>query len=374
MAGITGASSTNGDMESDTGSGSRTARGTSGASTRSTPTSRLGRGLGSLIPAVAPSIQSAADLMAQRPRSVGAPALAAAGQGIATPIKQVHAASNPVATEEVIELPISQVARNARQPRERFDDRALAALAESIERNGLLQPVVVRRLSVPRGTLRFELIAGERRLRAFEKLSKTSIPALVRDVDEAASGVLALIENVQREDLNPIERATALKRLQADFGWTQQQAAERVGLERATVANLLRLTELDPFVSGCVREGRLSQGHAKALLALEDSHVRRTVAERSMHDEWSVRQVEREVQRLKRAGAGAVPTAVPVKTRATVPVTDLEKRLGSFLGTRVSISKGKKLGTGRLTIEFYSLDQFDGLMTRFGFDPNNLRD
>jgi ParB family chromosome partitioning protein len=310
------------------------------------------------------------------------PPKASGGRSTTTPTTQPAAATQlghserSDGIETVIELTTSSIVRNARQPRERFEDRALSALADSISQNGLLQPIIVRRLSVPRGTLQYELIAGERRLRAFEKLGKKSIPAIVRQVGDTESGVLALVENVQREDLNPIERATALKRLQADFGWTQQQAAERIGLDRATVANLIRLTELDPFVTGCVREGKLSQGHAKALLAVDDAQARRAVAERALHDEWSVRQIEREVQRLKAASSmdGAVSSLTPPKPRVTAQVTDLEKRLGSHLGTKVAISKGKKLGTGKLTIDFYSLDQFDGLMNRLGFDPNNLRD
>lgn len=282
--------------------------------------------------------------------------------------------STPRAGEAIEELQISLIARNMRQPRERFDERALKALGESIQLHGLIQPIVVRRLTVPRGTKRFELIAGERRMRAFEAIGRSTIPAIIRTTDDASSAALALIENVQREDLNPIERAVALKRLITDFSWTQQQAGDRIGLDRASVANLLRLNELDAFTSSCVREGQLSQGHAKALLSIADPAVRRAIAERSLHDEWSVRQVEREVQRLKSA-AGLAPIPVAPSTRhPSAQISDLEKRLGTHLGTKVTITKGRKPGTGTLSIDFYSLAQFDGILDRLNFDANSLND
>lgn len=276
--------------------------------------------------------------------------------------------------EAVQEIQISLIARNTRQPRERFDDRAIAQLADSIGLHGLLQPITVRKLSSPRGGKTFELIAGERRLKAFEVLKRSAIPALVRVADDSQSATLALIENIQREDLNPMERAKGLERLIGEFGWTQQQAGERVGLDRATVANLLRLTELDSFTASCVRDGRLSQGHAKALLAIDNPQIRRSLAERALHDEWSVRHLEREVQRAKGTpGSGLASVAQPPR-RASVPITDLERRLGAFLGTKIAIRKGRKSGSGSMTIKFFSLDQFDGILNRLGFDPNNLSD
>ena len=274
----------------------------------------------------------------------------------------------------VVDLNISFIARNARQPREKFDDRAIASLADSIRQHGLLQPIIVRKLLVPVRGKTYELIAGERRLRAFESLGKSHIPAIARDANEAQSAVFALIENVQREDLNPLERSKALQRLITDFSWTQQQAAEKVGLDRATVANLLRLNDLDPFSAGCVREGRLTQGHAKALLAIDNLQARRVIAERALHDEWSVRQIEREVQRVKSASGLVALTASAPARRPSAQIGDLEKRLGMHLGSRVRLKKGRKLGTGTLSIQFFSLDQFDGILQKMGFDSNNLSD
>jgi ParB family chromosome partitioning protein len=283
----------------------------------------------------------------------------------------------PVATQTisgtaVVEISISFIARNSRQPREKFDDRAIQSLAESIRQHGLLQPVVIRKLRIPHGGKTHELIAGERRLRAFESLERITIPSITRDADEAQSAVFALIENVQREDLNPLERSKALQRLITEFSWTQQQAAEKVGLDRATVANLLRLNDLDPFSAGCVREGRLSQGHAKALLAIDNLPARRAIAEKALHDEWSVRQIEREVQRVRAASGLTSAQVPPPPRRGSAQVGDLERRVGLHIGSKVKIKKGRKAGTGTLTIQFFTLDQFDGILQKMGFDPNNL--
>ncbi len=343
--------------------------------------SRLGRGLGTLIPAASAKVSAAteseprkqADAPQQTPQQAQKQGAGQASDGSTWNTPQRDGAGSTAGTA-VFELELSFIARNARQPREKFDDRAIATLAESITQHGLIQPVVVRKLTLPVGGKTYELIAGERRLRAFEKLAKTKIPAIVMAADDAASAVLALIENVQREDLNPLERAVALKRLITDFSWTQQQAAAQVGIDRASVANLLRLIDLDPFTSGCVREGRLSQGHAKALLSIENVQARRAIAEKALHDEWSVRQVEREVQRIKSASGLTAPVNPPTVRKGATQVGDLEKRLGQFIGSKVQIKQGRKSGTGTLSITFYSLDQFDGILQRLGFDPNSLKD
>ena len=358
------------------------------------PTSRLGRGLGSLIPAAPQQPFPPVALPATKPESDKSPSTAS------TPVKMPIALNVPLAiqspltnptiqsierstgnipvatpaipTTAVVEMNISFIARNSRQPREKFDDRAIQSLAESIRQHGLLQPIVIRKLRIPLGGKTHELIAGERRLRAFESLGRTAIPSITRDADEAQSAVFALIENVQREDLNPLERSKALQRLITEFSWTQQQAAEKVGLDRATVANLLRLNDLDPFSAGCVREGRLSQGHAKALLAIDNLQARRSIAEKALHDEWSVRQIEREVQRVKTVSGLTSAQAPSPPRRGSAQVGDLERRVGLHIGSKVKIKKGRKAGTGSLTIQFFTLDQFDGILQKMGFDPNNL--
>ena len=364
------------------------------ATGKQVPTSRLGRGLGSLIPAAPQQPFQTVALPATKPESDKSPSTASAPvkmpialnvplaiqsplinptiQSIERSTGNIPVATPSTPTTAVVEMNISFIARNSRQPREKFDDRAIQSLAESIRQHGLLQPVVIRKLRIPHGGKTHELIAGERRLRAFESLGRTAIPSITRDADEAQSAVFALIENVQREDLNPLERSKALQRLITEFSWTQQQAAEKVGLDRATVANLLRLNDLDPFSAGCVREGRLSQGHAKALLAIDNIQARRAIAEKALHDEWSVRQIEREVQRVKTV-SGLTPAQAPLPPRrGSAQVGDLERRVGLHIGSKVKIKKGRKAGTGTLTIQFFTLDQFDGILQKMGFDPNNL--
>ena len=358
------------------------------------PISRLGRGLGSLIPAAPQQPFQPVALPGTKPESDKSPSPASAPvkipialnvplaiqspltnptiQSVERSTGNIPVATPVIPTTAVVEMNISFIARNSRQPREKFDDRAIQSLAESIRQHGLLQPVVIRKLRIPYGGKTHELIAGERRLRAFESLGRTAIPSITREADEAQSAVFALIENVQREDLNPLERSKALQRLITEFSWTQQQAAEKVGLDRATVANLLRLNDLDPFSAGCVREGRLSQGHAKALLAIDNLPARRAIAEKALHDEWSVRQIEREVQRVKAASGLTSAQAPPPPRRGSAQVGDLERRVGLHIGSKVKIKKGRKAGTGTLTIQFFTLDQFDGILQKMGFDPNNL--
>ena len=375
----------------DSASNSQSSTPTTG---KQVPISRLGRGLGSLIPAAPQQPFQPVALPVNKPDSDKSPSPASSPvkmpialnvplaiqspltnptiQSIERSTGNIPVATTAIPTTAVIEMNISFIARNSRQPREKFDDRAIQSLAESIRQHGLLQPVVIRKLRIPHGGKTHELIAGERRLRAFESLGRTAIPSITRDADEAQSAVFALIENVQREDLNPLERSKALHRLITEFSWTQQQAAEKVGLDRATVANLLRLNDLDPFSAGCVREGRLSQGHAKALLAIDNLPARRAIAEKALHDEWSVRQIEREVQRVKAASGLTSAQAPPPPRRGSAQVGDLERRVGLHIGSKVKIKKGRKAGTGTLTIQFFTLDQFDGILQKMGFDPNNL--
>lgn len=262
-------------------------------------------------------------------------------------------------------IPVEQIVANRRQPRLDFDDSALSALADSIKSAGLMQPIMVR----PSGS-GYELIAGERRWRAAKLIGLKQIPAVVRAVDDQTAAELAIIENVQREDLNPIERAQALRRLADEFALTHQQIADKVGLDRASVSNLLRLSDLDPSTSEHVRAGRLSQGHAKALLAVVDVSMRSQFAASAMKDEWSVRELERRIQLAQKGGAivpRATTTSPKEVTARDANVADLERQLADHLGTRVRIQLGRKKGSGRLTVEFYSLDQFDGLMNKMGF-------
>lgn len=263
------------------------------------------------------------------------------------------------------EIPVEHIVPNPRQPRTDFDQASIDALAASIRQAGLMQPIMVR----PTAT-GYELVAGERRWRAAKLLGLRSIPAIVRQLDDEASAELALIENIHREDLNPMDRALALRRLSDDFALTHQQLADRVGLDRPTVTNLLRLSDLDPTTADMVRRGLISQSHGKALLAIDDLKLRTEMADRAAKGEWSVRELERRVQQSNAVNVLKDATYDPNTAEPsprTANVADLERKLGEHLGTKVALQLGRKKGSGRLILEFYSLDQFDGLMNRLGF-------
>lgn len=280
---------------------------------------------------------------------------------------------NTNSEQSVVSIPIARIQRNPRQPRERFEDAALRALADSIRQDGLLQPIVVRAsrtVSGPTAVQMYELIAGERRLRAFTLLGRSSIPALVHKVDDRTSAVLAIIENIQREDLNPMERAHGLQKLMHEFAFTQQDLATRVGLDRSSVANLLRLNDLDPHTAGALREGSITTGHAKALLGLSDVATRKSLVARVITEGLSVRELEREVRQTSAAGPTSASSGrLPATGRVvSAQVADLERRIGAHLGTGVVLKTGRKAGSGSITISFGSHDQFEGLMDRIGFD------
>ncbi|MFZ9880008.1 MAG: ParB/RepB/Spo0J family partition protein [Phycisphaerales bacterium] len=327
------------------------------------PTRKLGRGLSALL---------GTPVQIQAARAMQEPASPTGIAPLPVPPREQTVAplESPRPTEKLDEsgsllrqIPVEQIVPNRRQPRTDFDDTALASLAASIKQAGLMQPVMVRPCSQG-----FELVAGERRWRAAKLIGLASIPALVRDIDEQTAAELALIENVQREDLNPMERAYALRRLSADFSLTHQDIADRVGLDRASVSNLLRLADLDKPTADLVRRGKLTQGHAKALLAISDLGLRAELAAKTMAGDWSVRELERQVQQIGKAKPALQPGAAATEVNArSANVADLERQLAEYLGTRVAIQLGRKKGSGRLIVDFYNLDQFDGLMTKMGF-------
>ena len=273
-------------------------------------------------------------------------------------------------------LPIASIYPNRYQPRRHFDEAQLAALADSIKAQGLLQPVVVRPGQKAGG---FELIAGERRWRAARLAGLSSIPAIVREASDQVAAELALVENVQREDLNPIDRARALRRLLEEFGLTQAQVGQRVGLDRSSVANLIRLTELEPALQEMVATGLLSQGHAKALLAAPAGDGRLRIAELAAREQWSVRATEQAVRDqasgrtvpAKPAGANGLggPNGLGGQEAKSPELLDLERRLGEHLGTKVRVQIDGSGTRGQLVIQFFDLDHFDGLMDKLGYSP-----
>lgn len=258
----------------------------------------------------------------------------------------------------VADIGVDAIEPNRHQPRKQFDDEALSALADSIRAVGVIQPIIVRRAAGPG---RYELIAGERRWRASKLAGLATIPAIVRESDERTAAEAALIENLQREDLNPIERSEGLRGLIERFGLTQQEAASRVGLDRSSVANLLRLHELEPEIRAMLREGRLGFGHGKALLSISAGQQRLVAAGRAAEGGWSVRRLEDEAR-----GRTEKPSSHHDEGTGSVEMQDLEKRLGAHLGTKVRVHAGRN-GHGTLVIRFFGLDHFDDLMSRIGY-------
>jgi ParB family chromosome partitioning protein len=243
--------------------------------------------------------------------------------------------------------PIESISPNPYQPRATFDEEALAELAASIREKGLLQPIVVRRA----GDGRYELIAGERRLRAAQRAGLERIPILVRDANDSEALELALIENLQRENLNPVEEARAFQRLADEFGLGQEDIAQRVGKSRSTVTNSLRLLQLPSDVLAQLESGALSAGHARTLLGLDSTQAQAAVARDVLARRLSVRDTEQLVrQRARPADSDAERRAV-------------EANLARALGTRVHLRHNQS-GSGRIVIEYYSLAELDGLIER----------
>ncbi|MFR0688953.1 ParB/RepB/Spo0J family partition protein [Enterobacterales bacterium AE_CKDN230030158-1A_HGKHYDSX7] len=256
-----------------------------------------------------------------------------------------------VDSKELQHLPLDLIQRGKYQPRRDMDPQALEELAQSIKAQGVMQPIVVR----PIGKGRFEIIAGERRWRATQQAGLDKIPALVREVPDEAAIAMALIENIQREDLNPIEEAAALQRLQQEFQLTQQQVADAVGKSRVTVANLLRLIALPEEIKTLLSHGDLEMGHARALLGLPENRqvegARHVVARG-----FTVRQTEALVRQWLNA------PEEPVKAVRTDPdISRLEQRLAERLGAPVQIRHGQK-GKGQLVIRYNSLDELQGVL------------
>ncbi|MBB5359588.1 ParB family chromosome partitioning protein [Rhodanobacter sp. ANJX3] len=249
-------------------------------------------------------------------------------------------------------LPIQQIQPGKYQPRRHWNDEALDELAASIKAQGLIQPVVVRAL----GKDSYELIAGERRWRAAQRAQLSELPALVKIVPEASVPAMALIENIQREDLTPLEEADALKRLIDDFALTHQQAADAVGRSRASVSNLLRLTELPASIKKLLDEGKLDMGHARCLLTLPE-HQAESLALEAARNGWSVRELEeaaRRAQTVPKGKAKAAPARDP-------NIGDLERELGERFATRVELAQGRG-GRGKLVIHYHSNDELEGIL------------
>jgi ParB family transcriptional regulator, chromosome partitioning protein len=255
------------------------------------------------------------------------------------------------------ELPLASVKPNPYQPRTRIEQAELRDLASSMEASGLLQPIIVR----PRDS-GFELIAGERRWRAAQQLGWARIPAVVKDVDDRTLLTLALIENLQRDDLSPIDEAAGYRRLGEEFQLGHSEIASAVGRDRSTVANLLRLLQLPHDVQALVHEKRLSAGHARALLGLSDAGRQSALAVEAVEQGWSVREVEAAVAGTRTAHRPARrPTGQPVVRSAAADVKRVEDALRKRLGTDVRVT-ARRRGRGLVTISYYSNDDLSRLL------------
>ncbi len=258
-------------------------------------------------------------------------------------------------------LPVAQIQAGKYQPRTRMDEGSLTELASSIKTQGIMQPVLVRPLQEGSGSgARYEIIAGERRFRAAQMAGLEEIPVLVRDVDDQAAAAMALIENIQREDLNPLEEAQGIQRLISDFNFTHEQAAAAVGRSRSAVSNLLRLINLAQPVQTMLMAGDIDMGHARALLAV-DSASQITLANQVIAKRLSVRETEKLVARaIEEQNA---PAAAPRAKEKPGDIVRLEEELSDKLATPVMFKMGAK-GKGQLIIDFADLDILDGVLAR----------
>ena len=301
------------------------------------PRNALGRGLGALIREPEPT----AVVDSQTPVS-----LATVGGAAAAPARET-------AHQGPQEIDIDLVEPSPYQPRTRFREEALDELARSIKASGIIQPIVVR----PIGD-RFQLIAGERRWRAAQRAGLTKASAIVRQVSDELALEMTLVENIQREDLNPIEAARAFERLMSEFQLTQESVAERTGKDRATVANAVRLLKLEPIMQDWIEEGKLSAGHGRALLAVGDPQLRMRYAQRAARGGLTVRQIERLASRHARGRKEK--TEIHVDPNIREALDELQRHLG----TKILLRQRTKVRPGQLVLEYYEDAQLMGLYDR----------
>ncbi len=263
----------------------------------------------------------------------------------------------------VREIRLDSIAPNPMQPRTHFDDGSLSELAQSIREHGVLQPVVVRRLA----TDRYELIVGERRLRASRLAGRTTIPAVVQECSDRDMLLLALIENIQREDIGPVEQARAYQRMASDFGMTQDEIAKSVGKSRQAVGNAMRLLALPDAVLGALEAGRITEGHARLLVPLEPA-MQMAALDAFVSRSLSVREAEAVVRNLRRGESGGRGAAPSRLEPADPNLASLEDQLSLALGTKVKVRSSSD-GGGAVTIEFYSPEQLEGIVERILRQP-----
>ncbi len=281
------------------------------------------------------------------------------GKGLESLIPTWQSSPTPVgANEQVQLLPIASISPNPQQPRKIFEEDQLEDLATSIKQHGIIQPLIV---IAAEGVDRYTLIAGERRLRAAKLAGLKDVPAIVRTASQQEQLEFAIIENVQREDLNPIERARAYQSLADQFSLTHEDIAQRVGKSRVTVTNTLRLLNLPVVVQQTLQSGEITEGHARSLLALPSARAMEAALDSILSLGLNVRQTELLVSKL----SGKAPTSKKLTTRSA-EAEDLENRLRQFFHTKVMLSKGKRGGT--ISISFYSDEELNAILDRLGIN------
>lgn len=271
----------------------------------------------------------------------------ALGKGLEALLPTVHFKEPVPQHADVQEVPLGQIIPNRYQPRTTFSEGEISELAESIKKNGLIQPVMVRR----KGDGLYELIAGERRFRAAKLAGLMTIKAVIRNSSDEQAMELALVENLQRQDLNPMEAARAYHRLITEFGLTQEQVAQRIGKDRSSIANISRLTNLPHDIQQLLELGQLTTGHAKVILGLSTPAAQHSLARSIIDGQLSVRQAE------KIAAQGSKPRRAPGRP---IPHSDIEDRLQKHLGTRVTIQKGRR--GGKILLHYFGPEELDRLI------------
>jgi ParB family chromosome partitioning protein len=308
---------------------------------------------------------TATPMIAKKPKGLGRGLEALLGEDRPAPAAPATAddALRPQAA-----LPLARLQAGRYQPRARMDEAALDELAASIRQHGVMQPLVVR----PIGDGRYEIIAGERRFRAAQLAGLAEVPVILRAVSDQDALAMALIENIQREDLNPLEEAQAIRRLLDEFGYTHEQASEAIGRSRSATSNLLRLLNLAPAVQTMLLAGDLEMGHARALLALDRAR-QILAANRVVERRLSVRETEKlAAQQLAEADAGPAGTAAP-RRAADPDLMRLQERIAEHLQAPVELRASAR-GKGRLVVHFESIEQFEGLRAALGLDADRIGD
>lgn len=320
---------------------------------------RLGKGLAGLISGT--TAKKTASPAAKKAAPAKAPAKKATTSTKAKKAAAPAPVEEPAGTPDFMELAVSKVEANPHQPRREFEESQLTDLAESIRSEGLIQPIVVREVDG-----RFQLIAGERRLRAFKLLKLNKIPARIIKAGDSSSASMALIENLQRENLNPIEESMGYASLLRDFDLTQEQVAERVGKGRATIANSLRLLTLPEEVRGYLSTGLLSTGHAKVLLGLEAKPEQTLIARRIIEEGVSVRGAEGLIDTMKRSGKGKQTGGRSVSAAEAAAIEDIEKRMVSYLNAKVALKHAAK--KGKIVIEYTGNGDLQRILEKIGLE------